>query len=73
MDNKGHITCEDIREFLHKKPNSIVMPALTRLFSLMSADSERLFFEEWVDGVMVFNLYNKESLVRFIFDILDTD
>jgi Ca2+-binding EF-hand superfamily protein len=51
----------------------MVIPALYRLFSLMSDDSERLFFDEWVDGLMVFCLYNKEYLIRFVFDILDTD
>lgn len=53
--------------------NSLAIPALYRLYELISNYPNRLYFEEWVDGMSVYCLYNKESLTKFMFDMMDTD
>lgn len=70
---KGYLTVDDIAKQLFLNSNSLAIPALYRLYELISNNPQRLCFEEWVDGLSVFCLYNKLSLVRFVFDMLDTD
>lgn len=53
--------------------NSLATPALHRLYSLISNHPQRLYFEEWVDGLSVYCLFNKVSILRFTFEMMDTD
>lgn len=39
----------------------------------MESPTKRVYFEEWIDAMSIFCLYNKESVIKFIYDMMDTE
>ena len=76
VDKKGtgFITLDDLFSFITEELTSIVYPYLERFFLLIDKENaEKVTFIEWLPAVSVFCLYTKEKIIRFVFDMLDSD
>lgn len=70
----GFITLDDLFYFITEELTSIVYPYLERFFLLIEKENaEKVTFIEWLPAASVFCLYTKEKIIRFVFDMLDSD
>ena len=72
---QAFLTLDDMANSIHDGYEHFSeLPYLERLFTLIAKQTpDKVFFEDYLTGVSSFCLLNSESVLRFVFDWLDTD
>lgn len=76
MDKKGsgYITQANFFEFMDEELDSVVSPYVEYLFQLIEKEIEnKVSFSEWLPAISLYCLYSNDSIVSFVFQLLDTD
>lgn len=74
-DSKGYLDLDDFTNYFEgDEPNFVELPYLEHFFILVHKQRpNQIFFEEFVASVSSFCLMNNESILKFVFDWIDTD
>ena len=76
MDKKGtgYIEQKNLFDFLDEDLNSILSPYIEYLFQLIEKEVEgKISFSEWLPAISLYCLYSKDSIIGFVFKMLDND
>ncbi len=76
IDKKGngYVNIENLYSFLNEELNSVISPYLEYFFQLIDKEADdKITFTEWLPAISVFCLYQQDSVISFIFRMLDTD
>lgn len=72
--NDGYITVNQLMSFLSEREYSICSPYIHRFFLLIDKDvEERVTFQELLKGLILYNLFTRQELIAFVFNMLDED
>ncbi|CAD8200509.1 unnamed protein product (macronuclear) [Paramecium tetraurelia] len=70
----GYISQQNFFEFLDEEFNSVVSPYIEYLFQLIEKEVEqKVSFSEWLPAISLYCLYTKDSVVAYVFQMLDSD
>ena len=60
--------------FLSEKEYSICSPYIHRFFLLIDKDvDDRVSFQELLKGLILYNLFTRQEVIAFVFNMLDDD
>lgn len=71
---KGAITPQQILHFLEEREQSVVAPALYRLYEIMEkVDPDEVTFEELIPALVSYALFSRSEILGFMFSLIDED